>query len=221
MPVSGNDVNFSSVTKFSDTSSPLSSDHFALQWPMSFELVSPHGLAQFEVQQQHWLGIDLQCVTQNISAKKSWQSLASDKATVLVVLRQGGEGFCEPRKRINAPLARTRYDAGHSMYIPPYAEIWGIGDSTTFVSDLRTRFELAAVEAMLGDQFDRHKWREPVLLVYDERIRKIAALLWDECHAPAGDSPLCGESLTTALMASFFTGSRGEEASKQRGLSRP
>src|ERR1700761_3659733 len=93
MPVSGNDVNFSSVTKFSDTSSPLSSDHFALQWPMSFELVSPHGLAQFEVQQQHWLGIDLQCVTQNISAKKSWQSLASDKATVLVVFARVVKGF--------------------------------------------------------------------------------------------------------------------------------
>ncbi|WP_446744476.1 helix-turn-helix domain-containing protein [Silvibacterium acidisoli] len=188
---------------------------------MSFKLVSPHGLAQFAVQQQQWLGVDLHCVTQNIFAKKSWQSFASDQATVSVILRQGGAGFCEPRKRINAPLARTRYDAGHSLYIPPHAEIWGFGDSTSLVCDLRARFQLPAVEAMLGDQFDRHKWSEPVLLVYDERVRKIAALLWDECHAPAGGSSLCGESLTTALMASFFTASRTVQESSQRGLSRP
>jgi AraC family transcriptional regulator len=188
---------------------------------VSFELKSPHGLAHFAVQQQQWLGIDLHCVTQNISAKKSWQSFASDQATVSVILRQGGGGFCEPRKRINVPLARTRYDAGFSMYIPSYAEIWGFGDSTNLVCDLRARFQLPAVEAMLGDQFDRHKWSEPVLLIYDERVRNIAALLWDECFAPAGGSSLCGESLTTALMASFFTISHSVQASKQRGLSRP
>jgi hypothetical protein len=154
---------------------------------VSFELKSPHGLAHFAVQQQQWLGIDLHCVTQNISAKKSWQSFASDQATLSVILRQGG-GFCEPRKRINVPLARTRYDAGFSMYIPSHAEIWGFGDSTNLVCDLRARFQLPAVEAMLGDQFDRHKWTEPVLLIYDERVRKIATLLWDECFAPAGGS---------------------------------
>jgi len=74
---------------------------------------------------------------------------------------------------------------------------------------------------MLGDQFDRQKWSEPVLLIYDERVRRIAALLWDECQAPAGGSSLCGESLTTALMASFFTVSRTVQASHHRGLSRP
>lgn len=188
---------------------------------MSFELKSPHGLAHFAVQQQQWLGIDLHCVTQNISAKKSWQSFASDQATVSVILRQGGGGFCEPRKQINVPLARTRYDAGFSMYIPSHAEIWGFGDSTNLVCDLRARFQLPAIEAMLGDQFDRHKWSEPVLLIYDERVRSIAALLWEECYAPAGGSSLCGESLTTALMASFFTVSHTVQASKQRGLSRP
>lgn len=187
---------------------------------MSFKLKSPHGLAQFEVQQQKWLGVDLHCVTQNISAKKSWQSFASDQATLSVILRQGG-GFCEPRKRIDAPLARTRYDAGFSMYIPPHADIWGFGDSTNLVCDLRVRFQLPTLEAVLRDQFDRDKWREPVLLIYDERVRKIAALLWDECYAPAGGSSLCGESLITALMASFFTVTRIAQASQQRGLSRP
>lgn len=187
---------------------------------MSFELKSPHGLAQFAVQQQQWLGLDLLCITQNISAKKSWQSFASDQATVSVILRQGGGGFCEPRKRINVPLPRSRYDAGFSMYIPPHAEIWGFGDSTNLVCDLRARFQLPALEAILGDQFDRHKWSEPVLLVYDERVRRIAALLWDECHSPAGGSSLCGEGLTTALMASFFTAGPSVQASQQRGLSR-
>jgi AraC family transcriptional regulator len=186
---------------------------------VSLKVISPHGLAQLAVQQQQWLGVDLYCVTQHISAKKSWQSFASDQATVSVILRQGG-GFCEPRKRIHAPLARTRYDAGFSMYIPSHAEIWGYGDSTNLVCDLRARFQLPAVEALLGDQFDRHKWSEPVLLVYDERVCKIAALLWDECHSPTGGSPLCGQGLTTALMASFFTASRSLQASQHRGLSR-
>jgi len=205
----------------SQSQPPDSGDGVPTKTGASFELKSPHGLAQFEVRQQQWLGIDLHCVTQNISAKKSWQSFASDLATVSVILRQGGGGFCEPRKRINVPLPRTRYDAGFSMYIPSHAEIWGFGDSTNLVCDLRARFQLPAVEAMLGDQFDRHKWSEPVLLIYDERVRKIAALLWDECHTPTGGSSLCGESLTTALMASFFTVSRTVQASKQRGLSRP
>jgi AraC family transcriptional regulator len=106
------------------------------------------------------------------------------------------------------------------MYIPPHAEIWGWADSQNLVRDLRARFQLSAIEEMLGDDFDRHKWLEPVLLVYDERVRTIAELIWGECHSDLDSSSLYGESLTTALMAGFFTRARTTRGPNHAGLSR-
>jgi len=92
---------------------------------------------------------------------KSWQSLVSEQATVAVILEQQ-DGIAEPRKRLNAPTPRTRYDAGHTMYIPANTDIWAFGDSTSLVRAMRMRFDLPVIDSLLQDECDRQKWNEPV-----------------------------------------------------------
>jgi hypothetical protein len=138
------------------------------------------------------------CVSTHTEPGKSWQSLASEQASVAVILEQQG-GIAEPRKRLNAPTPRIRYDAGHPMYIPPNCDIWAFGDSTSLVRGVRMRFDLSVIESLLQGECDRQKWKEPVLLLYDDRIREIAYLIWQECQAQDERPQLYGEGLTAAL----------------------
>jgi AraC-like DNA-binding protein len=106
------------------------------------------------------------------------------------------------------------------MYIPPSVDIWGFGDSTSLIRDVRMRFDRSVVEELLGDEWDRKKWNEPILLLYDERLRTIAELIWQECHNYPGVSTLYGESLTAAYIAGMFTSSRTIDSAVRSGLGR-
>lgn len=106
------------------------------------------------------------------------------------------------------------------MYAPPNVEVWGYGDSITMLRALRMRFDLDAVEKLLTDECDRQKWNDPVFLLYDERLRQIAELIWKECDEEEEESPLYGESLTTALFARLFTTARSQNRASQAGLGR-
>jgi hypothetical protein len=64
------------------------------------------------------------------------------------------DGIAEPRKRLNAPVPRVRYDAGHTMYIPANSEIWAFGYSTSLVRDVRMRFDPSVIDSLLEDEFD-------------------------------------------------------------------
>jgi AraC family transcriptional regulator len=173
-----------------------------VNFPPPLEIRSPHGLVSFSYTARYWSGVDVYCVTQYTGPGRCWQNLAADRATVSVVLEQQ-DGICEPRKRLNTPTARHRYDAGHTMYIPPDVDIWGYGDSTTLVRDVRMRFDLKKIESFFGEEWRNGLSHEPVLLLYDDRLRKIAQLIWDECKSDSCPA-LYGESLTTALLAGLF-----------------
>jgi AraC family transcriptional regulator len=166
-----------------------------------------------------WNDISVYCVTIHNAPGKTWHQLASEQATVAVVLEQL-DGFVEPRKRINVPTPRSRYDVGHAMYLPPNSEIWGIAESTTQVRDVRMKLDGSMIENLLGDEGDRKKWNEPVLMLYDERIRQIAELIWQECHSELQGDSLYGESLTTALLACLFRTQPTEKRTSLYGLSR-
>ena len=122
------------------------------------------------------------------------------------------------RKRLNAPTPRVRYDAGHTMYIPANTDIWAFGDSTNIVRGVRMRFNLSVVDGLLQDECDRLRWSEPVLLLYDDRIREIAKLISQECHTEGERPPLYGESLATALLACLFQSSDVQKKVSQLGL---
>jgi AraC family transcriptional regulator len=106
------------------------------------------------------------------------------------------------------------------MFIPPNMDVWGYADaSTSAVRDLRLRFDYRVIEPLLADEFDRKKWNEPLLLLYDDRITQCAELLATECDAD-GESPLYGESLVTALLAVLFTSPHTRVKAVQSGLAR-
>ena len=159
------------------------------------------------------------CVSTHTHPGKSWQSLASKQASVAVILEQHG-GIAEARKRLNAPTPRVRYDAGHMMYIPPNADIWAFGDSTNLVRGVRMRFDLSVIDSLLQDECDRQKSNEPVLLLYDDRIRELAKLIWQECQTEEERPQLYGESLTVALLSCLFHSSQAQAKVSQSGLSR-
>ncbi len=181
---------------------------------------SPHGLRNFSYRSRMWNGIAVYHVTQHIGPGPSWQNLSTGQANAGVTLEQV-DGYCEPRKRINNPTPRSRYDAGFAVFVPPNADIWGYGyNSTSTVRDVRMRFDYPVVERLLGDECDRIKWNEPLLLLYDDRITQCAELLAKECAEDEDSSPLYGESLTTALLAAFFTSTRSRVKAVRGGLAR-
>jgi hypothetical protein len=122
-----------------------------------------------------WIGIGVFCVSTRTNPSKSWQSLASEQASLAIILEQHG-GIAEARKRHNAPTPRVRYDAGHTMYIPPNADIWAFGDSTNLVRGVRMRFDLSVIDGLLRDECDRQKLNEPVLLLYDDQ--EFGSTMW-------------------------------------------
>jgi AraC family transcriptional regulator len=189
------------------------------QRPPELPIRAAHGLVDRSYIGRSWNEIAVYCVSTRTTSGKSWQSLASEKANVSVILEQQG-GIAEPRKRLNAPTPRVRYDAGHTLYIPPNIDIWAFGDSTSLVRCLRMRFDLSVIDSLLQDEFDQQKWNEPVLLLYDERIREIAKLIWQECQTEEERPQLYGESLTVALLSCLFRSSHAQVRVSQLGLSR-
>jgi AraC family transcriptional regulator len=186
---------------------------------LPFELLSPHGIREFTYRSRGWNGVAVYHITQQLSSERSWQNLSTRQANVGVVLEQV-DGYCEPRMRINNPTPRNRYDAGHTMFIPPSMDVWGYADnSTSAIRDLRMRFDYGVIEHHLAEEFDRKKWNEPLLLLYDDRITQCAELLATECDAD-GESPLYGESLVTALLAVLFISPQTRVKPVQSGLAR-
>ena len=189
------------------------------QRPPELPIRAAHGMANRSYVGRCWNGIAVYCVTTHSNPGKSWQSLASEQATVAVILEQQ-DGIAEPRKRLNAPTPRVRYDAGHTMYIPANTDIWAFGDSTSLVRGVRMRFDLSVIDSLLQDECDRQKWNEPVLVLYDDRIREIAKLIWKECQTEEEGPQLYGESLTAALLSCLFQSSHVQTRVSQLGLSR-
>jgi AraC family transcriptional regulator len=185
----------------------------------TLELRSPHGITDFSYRSREWNGVVVYHVTQHNAPGRCWQNLSTNQATVAVVLEQV-DGYCEPRTRINNPTPRSRYDAGHAMFIPPNMDVWGYADdSTSAVRDIRMRFDYRVIDRLLGEESDPKMWNEPLLLLYDDRITQCAELLTKECDAD-GESPLYGESLMTALLAGFFTSAQTRVKTVQSGLAR-
>jgi AraC family transcriptional regulator len=180
---------------------------------------SPHGIRDFSYQSGLWHDVVAYHVTQHLDQGRCWQNLTTEQATIAVVLEQV-DGYYEPRLHINTPTPRNRYDAGHTMFIPPNVNVWGYSDSASSVRDLRMRFDLRVAERLLGEEFDPKKWKEPLLLLYDDRLTHCAELLANECNEEGGNSPLYGECLITALFAVLFTSSRTQSKAVQSGLAR-
>jgi AraC family transcriptional regulator len=182
-----------------------------------FEFRSPHGVRKIESQSRNWSGITIRHIVHYLDPGKVWHDISSHETTVAIVLGQVG-GYCEPRLNLNRPTPRSRLDAGHITFAPADMTVWGYSDGIRSVRELRMSFAPKLLGSILGDELDLTKTDRPVLLLYDDKVARCAALLADECQEPSSGGRLYGENLTTALTAALFT-SRKAPTRRANGLS--
>jgi AraC-like DNA-binding protein len=149
---------------------------------------------------------------------KAWHDISSHETTVAIVLGQIG-GYCESRLNLNRPTPRSRFDVGHTTFVPAGMTVWGYTDGLQSVRELRMSFAPKVPESILGDDLDSAKTDTPVLLLYDDTMARCAELLAEECQEPSSGGRLYGESLTTALTATLFT-RRNAQIQRASGLAR-
>ena len=186
--------------------------------PEPFEFRSQHGVRKIESQSRDWNGITVRSVVHHLDPGKAWHDISSNRTTVAILLAQVG-GYCEPRLNLNRPIPRVRFDAGHTTFAPADMTVWGYSDGIRSVRDLRMSFDSKLLGSILGDELDLAKAETPILLLYDDKVARCAALLAEECQEPSSGGRLYGESLTTTLMAALFT-SRKASIQRANGLSR-
>ena len=186
--------------------------------PQPFEFRSPHGVRKIESQSRNWNGITVRNLVHYLDPGRVWHDISSCETTVAIVLGQLG-GYCEARLNLNRPSAGSRFAAGHATFVPADLTVWGYSDGIRSVRELRMSFAPRLLGPILGDELDSAKIDRPVLMLYDDKITRCAALLADECQEPLSGSRLYGESLTTALTAALFT-SRKASTQRAQGLSR-
>jgi AraC family transcriptional regulator len=183
-----------------------------------FEFRSPHRIRKIESHTRNWNGITVRNIVHYTAPGKAWHDISSHETTVAIVLGQVG-GYCEPRLNLHRPTPRSRFDAGHATFVPADMTVWGYTDGNESVRELRMSVAPKVLESILGDELDSAKTDTPVLLLYDDKVTRCAALLADECHQVSSAGRLYGESLTTALTAALFA--RGNALTQRaNGLSR-
>src|ERR1700740_2510435 len=183
-----------------------------------FEFRLPHGIRKIESQTRSWNGIAVRNIVHYPDVGKAWHDISSHETTVAIVLGQVG-GYCEPRLNLHRPTPRSRFDAGHATFVPADITVWGYTDGNESVRELRMSVAPKVLESILGDELDSAKTDTPILLLYDDKVTRCAALLADECHQVSSAGRLYGESLTTALTGALFA--RGNALTQRaNGLSR-
>jgi AraC family transcriptional regulator len=187
--------------------------------PEPFEFRSPHGIKRFEHQSRCWNSIFVRHVVHYSNPGRAWHDLSSERTTVAIVLEQIG-GYCEPRLNVNRPTPRSRYDAGHAVFVPANTPIWGYSDNIKKTRDLRLHFDLDMLPKVLGEDLNYSKATAPVLMLYDERVTHCAALLAEECNSSLPENRMYGESLTMALMAALFGSQKASNQAVNSGLAR-
>src|SRR5882724_13678768 len=136
--------------------------------PQPFEFRSPHGIRKIESQGHNWNRISVHHIVHYLDSGKVWHDISSHEPTVAIVLDQAG-GYCEPRLSLNRPTPRSRFDAGHTTFVPADMSVWGYSDAIRSVRELRLSFAPKVLESILGDELDLAKTDTPVLLLYDDK----------------------------------------------------
>jgi hypothetical protein len=103
------------VEAFSDFAASIVSD---MNRPEPFDFRSPHGINRVEHRSRCWNEITVRQVVQHLNPGRVWHDISSKQTTVAILLEQTG-GYCEARLNVNRPTPRYRYDAGHTVFIPP------------------------------------------------------------------------------------------------------
>src|SRR6266849_4690665 len=114
-----------------------------------FEFRSPHGVGKMGCQSRYWNGIAVRHVVQYLGPGRVWHDLSSKDPTVAILLEQVG-GYCDSRLNVNRPTPRTRFDAGHTVFVPAEMSVWGYSDGIESTRDLRLSFNANAFASIHG-----------------------------------------------------------------------
>src|SRR5260221_2796255 len=152
---------------------------------------------------RRWNGITVRHVVQHLAPGRVWHDASASQSTVAVVVEQVG-GYCEPPIHLNSAAPRTRYDAGHTVFLPADMKVWGYSDQIQLVRDLRLHFDSRHLESLLGEDLRRGSEADPVLLFYDDRVGQCASLLARECGPEGTGVRLFREGICTALRQLLF-----------------
>lgn len=133
-----------------------------------------------------------------------------------VVLEEVG-GRCEPRLRENKPCV-IAHTPRHMHFAPAGHEAWGFSDDIRFVKDATLTFDLAALSARLGTDFDATATVTPRLRFSDDRIWTLVRLLADAVNDSDPSAQLYGDGLTAAIAARLFADPTKPLLKKVNGL---
>jgi AraC-like DNA-binding protein len=156
---------------------------------------------------QVWNGIDVHYSEKYPVSGESWAELHSDQTSVIIRLEQRG-GSCEPRLKPNESIPKSRRDAGFFNWIPADHTIWCYSRNVRILRDLQLFFDVTTLESILEDECDLSRAHEPLLMVYDSRVRDCAHLLADAFARELRHDRLYGESLTVALIVALLHATR-------------
>src|ERR1700753_3347330 len=104
-----------------------------------FDFRSPHGVRKMEYQSRQWNGVAVRHVVQHLGPGRVWHDLSSKDPTVAILLDQVG-GYCAPRPTVTRRPPRTRFEAGHTVFVPADVSVWGYSDGIESTRDLRLSF---------------------------------------------------------------------------------
>src|SRR5260370_1060816 len=133
-----------------------------------FEFRSPHRIRKIESDTRSWNGITVRNILHYPDPGKAWHDLSSRETTVAIVLGQVG-GYCEPRLNLNRPTLRSRFDAGHTTFVPAdMTEGMSLEEMATLVGLAQSQF---ARSFKLSTGMPPYKWS------LDARIKRAQELL--------------------------------------------
>ena len=145
---------------------------------------------------------------------QSCVDMRSDRMSLLVRLDQRG-GLCEPRFKPDEPTPRDRHDVGFFNWIPTREQVWCFSDNAKFLRDLHLSFDGAALESLMGEDYDYSRICEPRLLVYQPRVKDCAKMLADVLVRNEACDQIFGESMTMALLASALASAKKSRSREQ------
>ena len=174
------------------------------------------GIAKVEWVGHTWNGITVRLVEKHLQPGIAWADMSADSAVIVVCLYQRG-GYFDARLKLEHATARSRLDPGFAVWVPPNRTVFGYSEDARLIRNVRLTFEIDRAAALLGEEFDFARLRDPIPMLYDGRVTRCARLLADACADPETGGPLYAESLTTALLSAFFHAAQRRSPGKPAG----
>jgi AraC-like DNA-binding protein len=163
-----------------------------------------------------WNGVTVNVLEMYWSGGQGWHSVSSDLPALSMVLEETG-GRYEHRIRLDQP-PRTRQARAHSVnLIPARMPLWGYANNVRYVRLAKLEFDPVEVQVALGEQVALPDFTEPRLMIQDNRLWQIGALLADECARPEESDTLYGDSLVVALCVDLARLRSTPEPERERG----